>query len=251
MQKVSILCLLGGVLLGVLIGTSLPSLRFLGASTPRQLRAIGSEDQRIANREELQEDLVEKTKVFLKEGTGYYSPFKREWYAEDYVFRGPVIGPFNLDDEEKLLSKAGPYQGFPDIDPGVHACWLDVNVDRLVYCVLYPTGTHTQDWPSPAGLIKASNHSLQSSGEVWSVLWNEQGKVKHQTVGYPINAHRGNGCGFGATFGLTCAAKGGTKLTYDSLVAAFISEWTIGIPREHSKTVPSWWSAYCQGQQCP
>jgi len=191
------------------------------------------------------------TKTFLKEGTGYWSPFKREWYADDYVFRGPIIGPFNLEDEEKLLSTAGPYLAFPDLDPGVHQCWLDASVERLVYCVLYPTGTHTLDWHSPQGLIKASNVSLESSGEVWSVLWDENGKVKHQTVGYPINAHRGNGCGFGATFFLTCAVKHGTRFAYNELVAEYISEWTLGIPKERSSNVPAWWNDFCQGHNCP
>merc|ERR1711879_1082389 len=149
------------------------------------------------------------------------------------------------------MSTAGPWMAFPDLNPGVRSCWLDVSVERLVYCVLYPTGTHTKDWHSPAGIYKASNHTLKSSGEVWSVLWDENGKVKHQTVGYPINAHRGNGCGFGATFFLTCVVKGGTSSVYHELVAAYVAELTIGVPKERSEHVPSWWSSYCQGHSCP
>merc|ERR1719198_2043657 len=72
--------------------------------------------------------------------------------------------------------------------------WLDHDDDafgRHVYCAVYPTGTHTKDYYPPAGFrVKATNKSLQSSGEIWSVLWNPQMKVKHVTVGYPINAHR-------------------------------------------------------------
>lgn len=233
------------LLLGIFIGAFLNESFTTQVSSARGLLATVKKQTRQG------EDLLEKTKTFLEEATGFWSPFQREWYADDYVFRGQVIGPFNLNDEEQVLSTAGPYMGFPDINPGVHSCWLDVSVDRLVYCVLYPSGKHTKDWHGPTGLIKASNHSIQSSGEVWSVLWDDQGKVKHQTVGHPINVLRGNTCGFGAAFGAMCVAKGSTHSTYRELVAAYISEWTLGIPKQRSKAVPQWWSNYCQGYNCP
>ena len=67
----------------------------------------------------------------------------------------------------------------------------DNDFGRHVYCILYPTGTQTKDWPSAAGLMPASNNTIKSSGEVWSVMWNEDLKVKHLTIGYAINAYRG------------------------------------------------------------
>ena len=98
------------------------------------------------------------------------------------MFRGPIIGPFNVDDEESLLATAGPYLAFPDIDAGIRTCWEDPKIPRMVYCVLYPTGTQTRDWHSPEGLIKATNRTIDSSGEVWGVMWDSTGKVKHQRL---------------------------------------------------------------------
>ena len=198
-------------------------------------------------------DLIAKTTAFFGPagGSGYWAPFNRTVYSDDYVFRGPIIGPFNVTDEEALLDAAGPYQAFPDLDAGVRSCWMDPNIERMVYCVLYPTGQQTRDWNSPAGVIKASNRTIDSSGEIWGVMWDADGLVKHQTVGAPINHHRGNGCGFGATFALVCACRGSTEEVYDALVASYIAEWTLGVPKERSDVIPEWWDAFCTGPTCP
>ena len=197
--------------------------------------------------------LVARTKAFLgpQGGSGYWAPFDRSMYSSEYVFRGPVIGPFNVSDEEALLAASGPYQAFSNLDAGIRACWLDPKIDQMVYCVLYPTGRHTHDWHSPQGVIRASNLTIDSSGEVWGVMWDKNGLVKHQTVGAPINYHRGNGCGFGATFALVCVCRGGSKAAYTSLVAAYVAEWTLGKPKERSDIIPHWWDEFCTGSDCP
>merc|ERR1719461_2464067 len=87
----------------------------------------------------------------------------------------------------------------------------------MVYCTVYPSGTQTKDWNAPGGVVKASNPSIDSPGEVWGVMWDENGLVKHQTVGATINHHRGNVCGFGAAFAIACVAEGNSESVYRQL----------------------------------
>jgi len=190
---------------------------------------------------------------YILKGTGFFgaNPFNLSLVADDFVFRGPEVGPYTGKDLDAWMQVHGVYQGFPDMQPGIETCWFDPKVERLVYCVLYYSGTFTKPWHTPMGVLQPNNKRVESSGEVWSVLWDSAGKVRHHSVGYGINAHRGQECGFGAIFGLTCFGKGGSKLTYNEMVAGYISQWTLGIPKARSDKVPDWWNEFCETNQCP
>jgi len=202
--------------------------------------------------------LISMTKTWLAVGNGYYSPFDNSTFAPDFVFRGPDIGPLNFEDNYKTLmaKSSAPHFAFSDFSPNPRSCWLAVEDNafgRHVYCVLYPTGKHTRDWNSPGGVVRATGNDIKSSGEVWSVLWNEyDGKflVRHISIGYAIDRFRGNGCGFGANFALECVTKG---MSFWKLLAAEISEETVRVPKEHSNAgdVPVWWKDYCTTPACP
>merc|ERR1711907_1437 len=100
------------------------------------------------------ETLIRMTEEFWLNSSGWYSPFRNETFAPDFVFRGPDIGPLNYNDNYRTLSGNGensssPYHAFPDITPNSRSCWLapeDNAFGRHVFCVHYPTGTHTRDW---------------------------------------------------------------------------------------------------------
>jgi len=198
-------------------------------------------------------DLLQMTVDFFKTSTGYFTPFQNDTFAtEEFVFRGPIIGPLNFEDNYAAITPHAPYLGFPDIKPNPTNCWLDEHDNdfgRHVYCILYPTGTHTKMYPSPDGNFPASNNTIRSSGEVWSVLWNANMKVKMLTIGYPINSYRGSGCGFGAVFALVCTADPSQA---KSLKLGFAAEYILHEPRERSpwEKVPKWWFDYCEGPDC-
>jgi len=207
------------------------------------------------------EQLIEMTKGWLNNSSGFYSPFDNASFAPDFVFRGPDIGPLNFEGNYKTLmgngvESAAPHLAFDPFHPNPRTCWLAPEDDafgRHVYCVLYPTGKHTKDWHSPGGLVKATGNEISSSGEVWSVLWNDYGGkllVRHISIGYVVTRFRGNGCGFAATFALECVSKGES---FWELLAAEISEETVRLPKERSdkKDVPPWWAEFCQTPACP
>jgi len=194
-------------------------------------------------------DLLEMTVDFLNTKTGFFTPFQNDSFAVDeFIFRGPIIGPLTFEDNYAEITPHAPYIGFPDIKPNPTNCWLDPrdnDFGRHVYCILYPTGTHTHMYPSPSGNFPASNNTIKSSGEVWSVMWNEESKVKMLTIGYPINSYRGNSCGFGAVFALICVADPSQQ---KQLKRGFVAEYLLHEPKEHSpfKDLPSWWKEYCE-----
>merc|ERR1711907_634092 len=161
-------------------------------------------------------DLIELTKYFLQHD-GWWGPKDESLVADDFVFRGPVIGPYNASDSQHAFSPlTGPYNGFLDLTPGFRSCWTDPELPLQVSCVLYPRGTHTKDWHSPFGLLNATGNKLIGGGEVWSVLWTKDRTVRMKTAGYPISAVRGNACGFGAAFAVLCAVQGGTNAAYQA-----------------------------------
>merc|ERR1711907_235322 len=68
------------------------------------------------------ETLIRMTEEFWLNSSGWYSPFRNETFAPDFVFRGPDIGPLNYNDNYRTLSGNGensssPYHAFPDITP--------------------------------------------------------------------------------------------------------------------------------------
>jgi len=201
-----------------------------------------------------QDDLIAQTIDFFNTKTGWYSPIDNSSFAiDDFVFRGPIVGPQNFDMNFNTVTNYGPHKGFPDLKPNPGPCWLDERDNefgRHIYCVHYPTGTHTEIWHAPGGVtVKPTNRSIESSGEVWSVLWNKDMKVKMLTVGYPINAYRGNGCGYGAAFALLCLTGAATP---KALKEGYILQWTFHRPKESTpySELPEWWKKYCKGADC-
>lgn len=69
-------------------------------------------------------DLLQMTKDFLETSTGYFTPMQNDTFAEEFVFRGPIIGPLNFEDNYAAITPHAPYLGFPDIKPNPTNCWL-------------------------------------------------------------------------------------------------------------------------------
>ena len=53
----------------------------------------------------------------MNEGTGYYSKQDASLFAEDYIFRGPAIGPLNLRDYTSVMQYFMMYEAFEDFSP--------------------------------------------------------------------------------------------------------------------------------------
>ena len=79
--------------------------------------------------------LVAAAEEFINTKSGFYSPYETDAFAEDFVFRGPVIGPLNKKD----YLYHGHVQGLPclsDISPNAFA--IDPMEERRVWFFVHP-----------------------------------------------------------------------------------------------------------------
>lgn len=59
--------------------------------------------------------LIQKAKDIIQNKSGFYSPYDEDVFAEDFVFRGPFVGPLNKKDYLATMDAFGIYKAFPDI----------------------------------------------------------------------------------------------------------------------------------------
>ena len=57
--------------------------------------------------------LVKLANEFIHEKSGFYSPYAADAFADDFVFRGPVIGPLNKADYLSTMDTFKVYKAFP------------------------------------------------------------------------------------------------------------------------------------------
>ena len=78
------------------------------------------------------EELIAAAKRFMNEGTGYYSKQDASLFAEDYIFRGPAIGPLNLRDYTSVMQYFMMYEAFEDFSPNAFGYTVRLASPRLV-----------------------------------------------------------------------------------------------------------------------
>ena len=54
-------------------------------------------------------ELLQKANEFLHSGSGFYTPSREELFSDEFIFRGPAIGPLNKVDYLKILGTFGIY----------------------------------------------------------------------------------------------------------------------------------------------
>ena len=90
-------------------------------------------------------DLVAKTRAFLESGTGFYSAPDASMLADDFIFRGGVVGPLNKADYLDTMEKLGVYRAF-DLDANAYGFVEDPRDPRCVRFFLRNTGEHVDAW---------------------------------------------------------------------------------------------------------
>ena len=172
--------------------------------------------------------------------------------AADFIFRGPVIGPLNKADFCATLSSVGGQNGikdaFPDLEVNQFGFCADPTEPGRVWYMERPRGTFTGPFDHPVvGTIEPTGAKYIGPPETRSIVLNEDGKVKYQSVGYVADRFTGDTTGGrGAVFGLYYAmgqvldATVGSPLT---IALQKISEYLPNIPKSYSKReeLPDWW----------
>uniref|UniRef100_A0A7S1VPF3 Uncharacterized protein n=1 Tax=Grammatophora oceanica TaxID=210454 RepID=A0A7S1VPF3_9STRA len=191
------------------------------------------------------EELVQMTKNYVE------NPNTEVW-DDDFVFRGPVIGPLVKKD---LIATLGPVasnlkEAFPDLEANAFGFNADDPIEpNRVWYFVRPRGTFEGAFDHPVvGKIEPTGAKLIGPPEARSVTWTDEGKVKHQTVGYVTDRFTGDTTdGKGAVFGQyhvmgqnIDGVPGSPRLRFLQWLAEFLP----GVPKSYSKKedIPEWWT---------
>lgn len=200
--------------------------------------------------------LIETAKDFMAMCTGYYSPLDMEKLADDFVFRGPVIGPLGKQDYAQVLDYFKVYNAFPDIEPNCFGFSVDPQDDRRVWFFLRSTGTYQKKLGGFLGDVASSVASPDSrpyrgSPEAWSLTFNDKKQVRYISAGYVVDLFDpqattgGKGLTFGilATLGLSLPSGSGSPAL--QAIQKFTNAVDGIFPKAYSEPskIPSWWKS--------
>lgn len=193
------------------------------------------------------DELIRLTKDYLENP----SP---DYWAEEYIFRGPVIGPLTKSDLINTLKSVGsnPIDAFPDYESNAFGFTADDPIEQnRVWYFIRPRGTFLNPFKHPTvGVIQPTGAKYIGPPEARSITWNDDGKVKYETVGYVSDRFTGDTTGGrGAVFGQYAVM--GQEIDANAGSIGTILLQKIGtmlpegmIPRSYSKKedLPEWWT---------
>lgn len=204
-------------------------------------------------------DVLQRTKDYVdsvSKGMSKASQPDPVWYDEDYVLRGPVIGPIGRDDVSNAQSGLGLREAFPDIRQDSFGFTIDPeNPYRCFYFARW-RATHTQDLDAYGTIYPATGIEVETPVTVFSVVWTPQGRIIYEQVGAVVDRFEGNTEGKAAVFGLLHVA--GLKLpAVPGIIFATIQRLGHALAgkvagvggRSWSREgdIPSWWVSKSRG----
>jgi hypothetical protein len=181
-----------------------------------------------------------------------------DWWADEFVFRGPVIGPLCKKDLVATLTANIELQtAFPDLEANAFGFCADDPIEpNRVWYFIRPRGTFSGPFQHPTkGLLPPTNAPYIGPPEVRSVVFNTDGKIQYQTVGYVVDRFTGDTTGGrGAVFG-QYAVMGeeidGNPGSWSTVFLQKLSEYLPSVPQSYSKPedLPAWWTDERRGAE--
>ena len=191
--------------------------------------------------------LIQLANEIIHTSSGFYSQYDESVFADDFVFRGPYIGPLNKADYLSTMDTFGIYRALPDIKPNPFGFSIDPQNPRKVWFIIRNTGTFNgEPLGLGAGLTFPPNGSkLEGCPETFSLTFDEEDKVKYLSVGYVADRFEGNTKGKGAAVGIFNVIgmpfpEPGPLLRFSQWFATEIFD---GGARSYStENIPEWWT---------
>lgn len=196
-------------------------------------------------------DVLEKTKIYIEAQTEE-DGLNDDWYAADYVLRGPVIGPINRADLRKSQDGLDIRTAFPDLKLNTFGFTIDPeNPYRCFYFQRW-RGTNSGDMNNYGTIYPATGNEMETPVSVFSVVWNPDGKIVYEQVGAVVDRLEGNTEGKAAVFGMLHTA--GLKLSANPGDKVFSLIQRVGhlagnLGRSWSREdeIPKWWISKSRG----
>lgn len=203
-------------------------------------------------------DVIEKTKQYTSE-PGYrafnLASMPTEYFSDEYVFRGPIIGPINRKELVKTNSELDLQVAFPDLDRDAFGFTVDPeNPYRVMFFERWKA-THTGTL-NLAGAIKveATGNKCISPVTPFSIVWTPEGTIIYEHLATAVDRFEGNTRGMVAVFGLTETAgiSIGNTVGDPILIAQLkFNRFMNGPAQAYSKKedLPSWWKSEAVGAE--
>lgn len=254
---------------------------YLSSITTHQIPDVVIDQTKINNNEKsaTEINLCNAAEKFMKEQGRYFSspPSASEnnddtsILADDFVFRGPVIGPLNKHDYLEVLDYFKIYEAFPDVRPNCFGFTTDPNDPLKVRFFVKATGTYQNRVGGLLGKCADApdGREYKGSTEAWSITFTNDDnddndnnntesrmQVKCVSAGYVVDRFEdkstcttgGKGLSFGVfqTAGVPFPVKPGSKRLrlIQWLTNKFAKGPNAKFPKAFSdpKTIPEWWT---------
>lgn len=192
----------------------------------------------------------------------YTSNPTSDMLSDDFIFRGPVIGPLCKQDFVETLTsvgsvdKAGLSDAFPDLEANMFGFSVDPIEPGRVWYFTRPRGTFLGPFDHPVkGRIEPTGAPYIAPPEARSIIIDANGKIKYQSVGYVTDRFTDDTTGGrGAVFGMYAVMGEELDDTIGSPFMVFL-QWLStllpNIPKSFSKKedLPTWWKDPLMGAQ--
>eukprot|EP01083_Nonionella_stella_P099409 279526_1 len=175
-----------------------------------------------------------------------------DWYAADYVLRGPVIGPINRSDLAKSQKGLGIAAAFPDLKLDTFGFTIDPeNPYRCFYFQRW-RGTNSGELDSYGTIYPATGTEMETPVSVFSIVFNPEGKIVYEQVGAVVDRLEGNTQGKAAVFGMLHTAGLQISASPGDKVFGFIQRLghlagNMGRSWSEEKEIPKWWTSKSRG----
>ena len=203
-------------------------------------------------------DVLQKAMQYTSE-PGYKSfslkDIPTDYYADDYIFRGPIVGPVNRKDLVQTNTWFGLEKAFPDLDRQTFGFTVDPeNPFRVLFFERWKA-THSGDL-SIQGLPVGPASWRRSVSPVmpFSITFNPDGKIIYECLTTAVDRFEGNTNGKVAVFGLLETAGVSLDNNIGNPILIFqqkLNRFFNGPGQIYSKEedVPSWWKSKAIGAE--
>ena len=195
-------------------------------------------------------DVLEKTKEYAACET--YEEVSL-LYADDFVFRGPILGPGSAKTMADTFNTINFVDAYPDLRRGRFG--FNIDPENPYRCFFFErwTATNTGELKVGPKTFPATGNQVKTPLLVTSVTWNPKGKVIYYSVSPPIDRFEGNTMGAGAGFGLLYGAGfvgAGSSVGLPMLMLQQKIVQNLGIaPKQWADEadIPAWWKSKARG----
>lgn len=128
----------------------------------------------------------------------------RNELADDFEFVAPLVGPLGKDAIIAATTGLDLGEGFPNFDAQYHGFRADPVDPNRVWCTMRVRATHTGvlSFANVRAEPKSPPTVVESPPEAVALRFDEQGKLRELTTGYPLDRRVGSTGGLGGLFGI-------------------------------------------------